>query len=828
MSRTEELLSAEISSAPSPSHYMLANLALIRVRIRHVAPAMEDAKKASLLPFYAMCTLTYMHLKSLQVQPSPIGYIAMAVVLLGQGNREGALCEFDLAFHDCELHNNRLILLLKLILMFESGAQEEAISRIEHLVTRAKGDNDDEATYLYTQGCPWSYIPEDGTLWTSNTIDRAHREPRLKGYTMSSSRDDLTRRTAEAAEISLCIGRTITEKTQMSMETVDWFATLRFCKSLYEAEQSSSGGKLVGGCTAGCDEAVKADPSCPWGYEDQHVALHGIGQYDKAIAAFESMLRIIQESPDPAIRQRRNNYISPSDAMEAIDLVDREVLQRCPLVVIDVVTGCLCDRPEQMCIFKAGQILKQLVSSMTRELDHGRIQQVVEEFFGYVMFSHVWQGEEPSFQDVKSKSVWNLPDTPLNNKLRDFCREASKLGHNWAWSDTCCIDRSTSAILNQSLTSMYKWYAGSAVTLVYLAGVAHPSNLGDLTRSLWMTRGWTLQELLSPKVILFYDSAWKRYLCNISTNHKKTVAIMQELARSIKIPPETIISFSPDNLGVREKLRLASTRRVSVEEDVAYSLIGIFKSDIKPHYGDGADALGHLLEEIVARSGEVTVLAWSGRSSSYNTCLLASISVYSQSPHNPPPLQGEEMETCIMELCGRFSQQEALDIYGQINSLVPARFAARRLQLPCVFFSIIKLTMQGLGEGGEKLYLAKVSGRGQVFFRTTDDLLSVPQKYIFAHPWIRHIRGPSNGNVEFEAGLDEVAPPSSLPLPQVDDYTRALQLIARLEQPFNALLLAQQPDGEYKRVAANNEILVPGFGTDITPQNIKVEVLDIL
>ncbi|KAI6012021.1 hypothetical protein EDC04DRAFT_2905063 [Pisolithus marmoratus] len=663
-------------------------------------------------------------------------------------------------------------------------------------------------------------------------------------------------RTAEAVEILFSIIRTSGKEIHMSTDTAGWFADFTTsCATSLESDgdnaygsgnhvdavirysaalslRSSTPASLLmkrsrALAAASLWEGSECRPLLPSAYEDQHVALHGVERYDEAIAAFESMLRIIQESPDPVVRQRRNKYISPSDAMEAIDLVAREVLQRCPLVVIDVVTGCLCDHPERMRIFKAGQIFKQLVSSMTRELDHGRIQQVVEEFFGYVMFSHVWQGEEPSFQDVKSKSVWNLPDTPLNNKLRDFCREASKLGHNWAWSDTCCIDRSTSAILNQSLTSMYKWYSGSAVTLVYLAGVAHPSNLGDLTRSLWMTRGWTLQELLSPKVILFYDSAWKRYLCNISTNHKKTVAIMQELARSIKIPPETIISFSPDNLGVREKLRLASTRRVSVEEDVAYSLIGIFKSDIKPHYGDGADALGHLLEEIVARSGEVTVLAWSGRSSSYNTCLPASISVYSQFPYNPLPLQREEMETCIMELRDRFSQQEALDIYGQINSLVPARFTARRLQLPCVFFSIIKLTLQGLGEGNEKLYLAKVSGRGQVFFRTGDDLLT-PREYIFAHPWIRHIRGPSNGNVEFEAGSDEVAPPSSLPLPQVDDYTRALQLIARLGQPFNALLLAQQPDGEYKRVAANNEILVPGFGTDITPRNIKVKVLDIL
>ncbi|KIO02207.1 hypothetical protein M404DRAFT_148348, partial [Pisolithus tinctorius Marx 270] len=267
---------------------------------------------------------------------------------------------------------------------------------------------------------------------------------------------------------------------------------------------------------------------------------------------------------------------------------------------------------------------------MTQQVDETRIRPVVKRFFGYVMFSHAWQGKEPSFQDIKIefKSVWDLPDTPLNEKLRNFCQETRRLGYRWAWSDTCCIDKSMDLILNHSLTSMYEWYANSAATLVYLVGVAHPSKPGDLAHSFWVTRAWTLQELLSPKVILFYDSDWKPYLGDIGMNHKQSPGIMQELSDAIKIPPGTIITFSPDDLGVREKLRLASTRNATREEDVAYSLIGIFKSDIRPHYGEESDALGHLLEEIVARTGEVTVLAWSGKPSSYNSCLPASLSVY--------------------------------------------------------------------------------------------------------------------------------------------------------------------------------------------------------
>ncbi|KAI6110945.1 hypothetical protein EV401DRAFT_1990975, partial [Pisolithus croceorrhizus] len=373
-------------------------------------------------------------------------------------------------------------------------------------------------------------------------------------------------------------------------------------------------------------------------------------------------------------------------------------------------------------------------------------------------------------------------------------------------------------------------------TLVFLADVTHPPKPGDLARSLWMTRAWTLQELLAPKAIFFYDSEWNPYLGITGANHKESPEIMQELADAIAIPCGTIVTFSPDNLGVRQKLRLASTRNATVKEDVAYSLIGIFKSDIRPNYGEGADTLGHLLEEIVARSGDVTVLAWSGKLSSYNSCLPASVSVYSQTPYNPLTLEREEMESYVAKLRGKFPQEGALSIYRQINSLPPARFAARRLHLPCIVFPVRKLGIQELRRGDEKLYRARVSGLGNVEFTTADDLpLHEPQKFVFAHPWIRHIRGPISGvawgdDSESESDFDSggVVPMHAVPVPQIDEYSHALQMIARLGQPFSAFLLAQQPNGEFRRVAADKEIVIPGLGTDITPKNIRVKVLEIL
>ncbi|KAI6033372.1 hypothetical protein EDC04DRAFT_3064889 [Pisolithus marmoratus] len=597
------------------------------------------------------------------------------------------------------------------------------------------------------------------------------------------------------------------------------------------------------------DEAVKADPGCPWGHEAKHVALHATKQYDEAIDAFKSMLRAIERSPDPQIRQLCKNYIPPPLIIAAIDPIVHGVLESCPLIVIDVTTGCLCDGPERMRIFKADSSFKELVSSMTRELDNERIHRVVASFFGYVMFSHVWGGNEPSFQDVDiAKSVWKLPDTPLNQKLSNFCKETRRLGHRWAWSDTCCINKATSSILHRSLTSMYKWYADSTATIVFLADVAHPSNHGDLTRSLWMTRAWTLQELLAPKVIFFYNSKWKPYLGDTSANHKECPGIMEELADTIKIPRGTIVTFSPDDLGVREKLRLASTREARFKEDVAYSLIGIFESDIRPYYGEGADALGHLLEEIVARSGDVTVLAWSGKSSSYNSCLPASISVYSQTPYNPPPLEGEEMKACITELRCKLPQQEALTIYKHIKLLPPARFATRRLHLPCIIFPVKKLGIREVHRGNEKLYHAKVLGLGNVEFMTTDDLLPplphMRQQIVFAYPWIRHNLGPGSGitweddsesdtnsdsNLDYDTGSDEVATLHAVPTLKIDRYSRAIQMVARLGQPFSVLLLVRQPNGGYKRVAAESEIVVSGLAAcrDLT-KSVRAKVLEIL
>ncbi|KAF8555600.1 hypothetical protein OG21DRAFT_844394 [Imleria badia] len=608
------------------------------------------------------------------------------------------------------------------------------------------------------------------------------------------------------------------------------------------------------------NEVIKRDPSSHLGYERKHAALRGAEDYGEANNALLHMLSIIEKSPDEEIRRLLANYTSPRETIAAIDTAIHEIFTLCPLVLIDVTTGRLCNAPERIQMFKSETPFKKIVSETTMtKIDRAHIRQSVAKYFQWIMFSHTWEGKEPTFKDVNVvDSVWKLDESPLNKKLRQFCTTAREDGYRWAWSDTCCIDKETSAILSQSHIAMYTWYEKAAETLVYLADVLSSAELGDLalTKSRWMTRAWTLQELLASKVIRFYNRDWKLYLNDMHANHKESPEIKQELANAMGVAPETITSFQPEDLGVREKLRLASTRNATVEEDIAYSLIGIFSSDIAPRYGLGKTALGHLLENIVARTGDVTVIAWTGKSLSYNSALPASLAVYSQVPYSPPPMEDNELDTLVEQLRTQLAPQDALSFYYRIVHLPRATFSSRCLQLPCIMFYVTKIGAQELDGSWGNLYRATASFLGKVEFRTADVMpLTKPRKLVFVHPWLHDLRDHLDGFVsddELEAesdvgssdeeeaesdagsgdGTDDASEPASPlhaePSARVNPSTLALRLISRLGRTFNALLLEQQPNGQYKRVAAEHEIIVPGVPYQTNPKDIKARVLEIV
>ncbi len=88
----------------------------------------------------------------------------------------------------------------------------------------------------------------------------------------------------------------------------------------------------------------------------------------------------------------------------------------------------------------------------------------------YAILSHTWgvDDEEVTFKDLvedtgKSKASYY--------KIR-FCGEqAANDDLQYFWVDTCYINRSSSAELQEAITSMFRWYRDAAKYYVYLSDV---------------------------------------------------------------------------------------------------------------------------------------------------------------------------------------------------------------------------------------------------------------------------------------------------------------------------------------------------------------------
>lgn len=144
----------------------------------------------------------------------------------------------------------------------------------------------------------------------------------------------------------------------------------------------------------------------------------------------------------------------------------------------------------------------------------------IQDFFPgsippYAILSHTWNASEISFQDMK-KRLWQSSQTQAFSKIRSSCIQARQDGYAWIWNDTVCIDKKSSAELSEAINSMFQWYQDAAICYVYLQDVPGSDNLARqgtpvaeaISKSKWFTRGWTLQELIAPGAITFFDVDW--------------------------------------------------------------------------------------------------------------------------------------------------------------------------------------------------------------------------------------------------------------------------------------------------------------------------------
>nr|UWK20183.1 HET-domain containing protein [Trichoderma crystalligenum] len=247
----------------------------------------------------------------------------------------------------------------------------------------------------------------------------------------------------------------------------------------------------------------------------------------------------------------------------------------------------------------------------------------LQEFIGrvppYAILSHTWGKHEVSLQDFQTQP--HQIDSSGFAKIRATCRLAQNQGLDFVWVDTCCIDKTSSAELGEAINSMFKWYQHAAICYAFLEDVSaekmdntlHPigtpqalpttTGLGlAFSRSRWFTRGWTLQELIAPRRLEFFDSHWK------AIGEKKALATSLQDITGIDT---FVIEGGPlEQVSVARRMSWAANRETTRQEDIAYSLFGIFGVNMPLVYGEGPKAFLRLQEEILKQSDDHTLFAW--------------------------------------------------------------------------------------------------------------------------------------------------------------------------------------------------------------------------
>ncbi|MCJ1390640.1 hypothetical protein MMC18_003501 [Xylographa bjoerkii] len=255
----------------------------------------------------------------------------------------------------------------------------------------------------------------------------------------------------------------------------------------------------------------------------------------------------------------------------------------------------------------------------------------MEKIPPYGILSHRWEEEEVTFQEMQFDEA--RQDKKGFQKIRMCCQKGKNDNLGYIWVDTCCIDKTSSSEFQEAINSMFHWYQKADKCYTYLSDVDinWRDNLGSssqsFSESVWFQRGWTLQELIAPTEVCFFDQRWRTLGDKQSLKHEISAAT--GISLSILEGKSRL-----QDISVAEKMSWASRRITKRVEDRAYSLLGLFDVNMpmlygegkkalrrgqesvtaraRKRYGEGKKAFRRLQEEIITQSEDHTLFAWYG------------------------------------------------------------------------------------------------------------------------------------------------------------------------------------------------------------------------
>ncbi|KAK7469151.1 hypothetical protein VKT23_003641, partial [Stygiomarasmius scandens] len=207
----------------------------------------------------------------------------------------------------------------------------------------------------------------------------------------------------------------------------------------------------------------------------------------------------------------------------------------------------------------------------------------------YAILSHRWmKGKEVNYDEFLHPHNREKTFSKLGyHKIRSACKQARLDGIHYIWIDTCCIQQGNHADVAVNITSMYAYYQNSEVCYAYLgdlskdasSGYISPRGYAELTSSDWFGRGWTLQELLAPQTVIFFNKYWQY----IGDKHESRNQIHQKTG----IPLDVLSGERTiQDIDMLVRMSWATQRRTTKEQDKAYCLQGLLGISVEPDYNE--------------------------------------------------------------------------------------------------------------------------------------------------------------------------------------------------------------------------------------------------
>ncbi|KAI6041703.1 heterokaryon incompatibility protein-domain-containing protein, partial [Pisolithus marmoratus] len=251
------------------------------------------------------------------------------------------------------------------------------------------------------------------------------------------------------------------------------------------------------------------------------------------------------------------------------------------------------------------------------ESEHDILDELDDETTNYAILSHRWGVEVTHEEMIGLMTLGDQKRDEVRSrygyeKIIKGCEQAKEDGYKRLWIDTCCIDKRSSSELSEAINAMYRWYQNAQVCYAYLNDVDEsdfPTESDDSKFDQsngwpeWFMRGWTLQELIAPKQVKFFNKDW------VPIGNKQRLA---PTLQGITGVPRDVLMHGPTgkHLSIAQIMSWAADRKTTRVEDRAYSLMGLFGVNMPMLYGEGKNAFRRLQLEIIKETGDHSIFAW--------------------------------------------------------------------------------------------------------------------------------------------------------------------------------------------------------------------------